>query len=39
MEDPENIQSILAKGAADADAIASQTLLWAKEAMGFYVPK
>ncbi len=36
MEDPVDIEEILTTGAADADAIASQTLQWAKDAMGFY---
>lgn len=36
MEDPEHIEKILTRGATDADAIASQTLGWAKDAMGFY---
>ncbi len=36
MADPEVIEGVLAKGAADADAIAGQTLQWAKDAMGFY---
>lgn len=38
MSDPEHIEGILADGAARADAIASQSLLWTKDAMGFYIP-
>jgi hypothetical protein len=36
MSDPAFIESILRKGADNADAIASQTLQWSKDAMGFY---
>lgn len=36
MSDPAYIEGVLIKGAEDADAIASQTLQWAKDAMGFY---
>ena len=38
MSNPEHIEGILAGGAARADAIASQSLLWTKDAMGFYIP-
>ncbi len=36
MTDPAHLEGLLAHGAANADAIASQTLGWAKDAMGFY---
>jgi tryptophanyl-tRNA synthetase len=32
------LDAVLTKGAADADAVASQTLVWAKNAMGFAPP-
>lgn len=36
MADPAHLEGLLAQGAANADAIAEQTLGWAKDAMGFY---
>ena len=36
MADPAHLEGILADGAGKADAIASATLGWAKDAMGFY---
>lgn len=36
MTDPAHLEGLLGRGAANADAIAEQTLGWAKDAMGFY---
>lgn len=36
MVDPAHLEGLLAQGAASADAIAEQSLGWAKDAMGFY---
>ena len=36
MADPAHLEGLLAQGAASADAIAEQSLGWAKDAMGFY---
>lgn len=36
MADPSHLEGLLGQGAANADAIAEQSLLWAKDAMGFY---
>lgn len=36
MADPSHLEGLLAQGAGTADTIAEQSLLWAKDAMGFY---
>jgi len=37
MEDEQYLDSVLAEGQEAAEAVAEQTLLWAKEAMGFHI--
>ena len=39
MQDEAYLEAVLKDGAEGAEAVADQTLLWAKEAMGFHIPK
>jgi tryptophanyl-tRNA synthetase len=39
MQDEAYLEAVLKEGAEGAEVVADQTLLWAKEAMGFHIPK